>query len=260
MRRKPGIAICLVIAVTLLVSPAEAQAGGRHSGLDPTPLVEWFGGRVTSGFRDPARPYHVGVDFSLVTGTPIPATWEGTVTYVGWYGDFGNVVVVQKGDWQMRYCHLSRFAVGVGQQIQTGTVVGLSGNTGVSTGPHLHYEVRRHGVAVDPMTAPGLGNSSQPVGNYIELHAMGHARPDLWTVVQWQHPDGSWRDVAGWQGNLELAGGIGVGRWWVAEDDLGKGPFRWLVYQSKGSRLLAQSGPFYLPSGGRAVIVAAWVP
>lgn len=124
-------------------------------GLDPAALVEWFGGHVTSGFHDPSRPGHNGVDFSLVEGTPIRSTWEGTVVYAGWSdAGYGNLVIVQNGDWQTYYGHLSAFSVGVGQDLQTGTVLGLSGNTGWSTGPHLHYEVRHRGTPVDPVTAP----------------------------------------------------------------------------------------------------------
>jgi hypothetical protein len=81
----------------------------------------------------------------------------------------------------------------------------------------------------------------------------------LWTVVQWQdeadwaNPGGVWRDVEGWQGELEeiAIGEVGevVGKrlWWVAKANLGKGPFRWQVYQGKGDALLVTSEPFYLP-------------
>jgi murein DD-endopeptidase MepM/ murein hydrolase activator NlpD len=137
--------------------PVGVVATGDTSGLglDPTVLVEWFGGHVTSGFHDPSRSSHNGIDFSLVTGTPVRSTWEGTVTYAGWSdAGYGNLVIVQNGDWQTYYGHLSGFNVSVGQEVQTGTTVGLSGNTGWSTGPHLHYEVRYQGTPVDPMTAP----------------------------------------------------------------------------------------------------------
>ena len=261
MRRK---VLRLALTLVLLLLPVRvAQAG--HRGLDPTPLAEWFGGRVTSGFHDPDRPYHNGIDFGIAYGTPVRSTWDGVVTYAGWFGDFGLAVIVQNGDWQMRYAHLSQFCVNVGQEIQTGTVVGLSGNTGKSTGAHLHYEVRYQGVPVDPMTAPGIPAISRPAGDYIELHIYGNPSPNLWTVVQWQHPDGPWRDVEGWQGapdEITSNDGLVVGRkrWWVAEADFGKGPFRWEVYQGGGDKLLATSGPFHLPSDGRAVIVAVWVP
>ena len=258
--KRVSIGICLCIVLTVLLPVGTAEAG--HRGLDPTPLVEWFGGRVTSGFRDPARPYHVGIDFGVGWGAPIPSTWEGTVVHAGWYGDFGNMVIVQNGDWQMRYAHLSQFCVSVGQQVETGTVVGLSGNTGVSTGAHLHYEVRYQGTAVDPMTAPGAADGGRPAGDYIELHVHGNPHPELWTVVQWQAVEGDWRDVEGWRGTPdEITGGVGKKTWWVSEEGFGRGPFRWVVYsQSEGDRRLGVSGAFYLPDDGRAVIVAVWVP
>jgi len=259
-----GICLCITLTLTMLLPVRTAEASEfpwNHRGLDPTALVEWFGGRVTSGFHDPARPYHCGIDFGVGWGAPIPSTWEGTVVHAGWYGDFGNTVIVQNGDWQMRYSHLSQFCVSVGQQVGTGTIVGLSGNTGVSTGAHLHYDVRCNGVTVDPMTAPSVPGGNRPKGDYIELHVHGNPRPDLWTVVQWRHPDGSWRDVEGWRGTLdEITNGEGKKMWWVAEDGFGRGPFRWVVYQSEeGGRLLGTSGAFNLPSDGRAVLVAVWV-
>lgn len=241
-------------------------------GLDPTPLAEWFGGRVTSTFHDPERPYHSGVDFGVGWGTPIPSTWEGTVAFAGPYGDFGNMVIVQNGDWQMRYGHLSSFCTSVGQPVQIGDVVGLSGNTGVSTGAHLHYEVRYQDVALDPMTAPGVARGYEgPRGDFIELRARLnptslHSPQGLWTVVQWQHPDGTWRDVEGWRGNFdEIAaeGGKRIGKktWWVDAADLGHGPFRWVVHTDATSeRMLAASAPFALPSDGRAAIIPLWVP
>jgi hypothetical protein len=82
---------------------------------------------------------------------------------------------------------------------------------------------------------------------------------DLWTVVQWQDAWGDWHDVEGWQGNLEQVSVnesgqvVGEKTWWVARHDLGTGPFRWLIYQGKESRLLAASEPFYLPDSGGAI-------
>ena len=134
------------------VVPAPSVSG---VGLDPGVLIEWFGGHVTSGYHDPSRAYHGGIDFSLVAGTPVRSTWQGQVVFTGWSdAGYGNLVIVQNGDWEIYYGHLSAFSVSVGQEMQTGTVVGLSGNSGVSTGPHLHYEVRHQGTPVDPVTAP----------------------------------------------------------------------------------------------------------
>jgi hypothetical protein len=97
----------------------------------------------------------------------------------------------------------------------------------------------------------------------------GLAWQDLWTVVQWQDPStGAWRDVEGWQGGLDAVevgeGGAVVGHkgWWVAQGDLGSGPFRWQVYQSRTGRLLGTSEPFDLPgsSGATATVEVTLAP
>ena len=128
------------------------EPGEIPEGLDPCALAEWFGGHVTQGFNP---DLHNGIDIGLERGTPVRSTWEGTVTYAGWSNaGYGNLVIVQNGDWTMYYAHLSAFSVSAGQEIQTGTVLGLSGSTGWSTGPHLHYEVRHQGAPLNPATAP----------------------------------------------------------------------------------------------------------
>jgi len=264
MRKMKSLSLLLLALLVFspVASSVEAAPATGHRGLDPTPLVEWFGATVTSGFRDPARPYHVGIDFGVGWGAPIPAAWEGAVVHAGWYGDFGNTVIVQNDDWQMRYCHLSRFAVSVGQQVRTGTIIGYSGNTGKSTGAHLHYEVRYQGVAVDPMTAPGVASEARPAGDFIRLRIHGHVTSDLWTVVQLQAADGTWHNVESWQGTPDIIeDGVGLKTWWIYPVDRGFGPFRWVVYQHQHSHLLTTTAPFFLPSDdGRAVVVATWLP
>ena len=94
---------------------------------------------------------HVALDFGIPVGTPIKSTMDGKVIYAGWNNEgYGNLVIVENGRYKTYYAHLSEFKVGVGDTIKANTVVGLSGNTGNSTGPHLHYEVRRDGVPIDP--------------------------------------------------------------------------------------------------------------
>lgn len=71
----------------------------------------------------------------------------------------------------------------------------------------------------------------------------------MWTVIQWQDAAGNWHTVEGWQGTLdEMVNTEGVKTWWVARPEWGKGPFRWMVYERRGGRLLAPSAPFKLPS------------
>ncbi len=76
---------------------------------------------------------------------------DGTITYAGWNDEgYGNLVVVENGPYKVYYGHLSQIPVEVGQTVSAGDVIGISGNTGNSTGPHLHYEVRINDERVDP--------------------------------------------------------------------------------------------------------------
>jgi len=113
--------------------------------------------------------------------------------------------------------------------------------------------------------ASASAQAAPPDGSRIELRVkfsdtwpeVGMQWQDLWTVVQWRDDRGYWHNVEGWQGTLdEVQDGVGEKVWWVAEADLGKGPFRWLVYQERDGRLLVASDSFYLPSDvGRVALV-----
>ena len=101
--------------------------------------------------------------------------------------------------------------------------------------------------AVPPPPPPGGGDdeNDQPVGAHIVLHVPS-APAGVWTIVQWQDSAGGWHDIEGWQGTLDEGD---QKMWWLAPGLFGKGPFRWLVYQStKGEKPLATSDPFYLPN------------
>lgn len=114
--------------------------------------------RVTSGFRlDRMHPIlrrvlpHTGIDYAAVQGTPVHATADGSVSYAAVRGGYGNMVEVQHPNgYATRYAHLSGIAVRPYQAVRQGDVVGWVGSTGLATGPHLHYEVRRKGQPVDP--------------------------------------------------------------------------------------------------------------
>jgi|ThiBiot_300_plan_2_1041538.scaffolds.fasta_scaffold00771_17 murein DD-endopeptidase MepM/ murein hydrolase activator NlpD len=114
-------------------------------------------GRVSSGFgwRNVSvngNRYHGGLDLAAPMGTQVKAARSGVVTLAGWWGTYGNVVVLDHGDGsETRYAHLSVVAVRVGQALRQGDVLGQVGSTGASTGPHLHFEVRFDGRAVDPL-------------------------------------------------------------------------------------------------------------
>ncbi len=108
-----------------------------------------FGVRVDPFVHAPAM--HTGIDFRGEYGEPIHATAAGTVTSAGWSGGYGQMVEVDHGNGlATRYGHLSEIDVKVGQPIRVGQVVGRLGSTGRSTGPHLHYETRVDGEAVNP--------------------------------------------------------------------------------------------------------------
>lgn len=109
-------------------------------------------GAFTSGYGMRNGRMHTGSDFAVPTGTPLSAMSNGVVTFVGNRGGKGNTVVIRYWDGtESTYAHMSSFGVKVGQQVGAGTVVGLSGNTGNSTGPHLHLEIRNpQGDLVDP--------------------------------------------------------------------------------------------------------------
>lgn len=95
---------------------------------------------------------HHGVDIAAPIGRAVEATRKGEVKSVGWSDIYGNVVVVDHGDGlESLYGHLQGISVKVGYPVIAGDNIGTCGNTGNSTGPHLHFEIRRNGVAVDPL-------------------------------------------------------------------------------------------------------------
>lgn len=109
--------------------------------------------RYTSGYGPRWGRQHAGIDMAGPTGTPIYAAGEGVVTFAGWQRGYGNVIKVEHAlGTETRYAHLSRISVKAGQKVSRGARIGDMGNTGRSTGPHLHYEVRVNGKAVNPLS------------------------------------------------------------------------------------------------------------
>ncbi|GGG61491.1 peptidase M23 [Salipiger pallidus] len=114
------------------------------------PLKDAF--RFTSGFGRRWGRLHAGTDFAAPHGTPIYATADGVVTYAGWMSGYGRLVKIKhEFGIETRYAHQSKIHVKVGQRVSRGDRIGDMGNTGRSTGTHLHYEVRVGGEAVNPM-------------------------------------------------------------------------------------------------------------
>jgi murein DD-endopeptidase MepM/ murein hydrolase activator NlpD len=100
------------------------------------------------------RP-HLGTDFGTGYGAPVKTTADGTVTFAGWDGGYGNHIKIDHGNgYETRYAHLSRFSPGLrrGTRVKQGQVIGYTGATGLATAPHLHFEFRHHGKPVDPRT------------------------------------------------------------------------------------------------------------
>lgn len=98
------------------------------------------------------RRNHKGVDLAAPTGTPIYATADGIVGRADWFSSYGLFVRIEHGaDLETRYAHMSKLAVAAGERVKKGDIIGYVGSTGRSTGPHLHYEVRIDGIAVNPI-------------------------------------------------------------------------------------------------------------
>lgn len=109
--------------------------------------------RFTSGFGQRWGRLHAGTDFAGPIGTPIYATADGVVTHAGWSSGYGRLIKIQhEFGIETRYAHLNAMRVSVGQRVSRGDRIGDMGNSGQSTGPHLHYEVRVGGTPVNPMT------------------------------------------------------------------------------------------------------------
>jgi murein DD-endopeptidase MepM/ murein hydrolase activator NlpD len=143
----------------LRVNLARADAGTLSTTLLKVPLRKPIAGDIdeSSPFGVRTDPFvheaamHTGIDFRGDTGDPIRATAAGIVTIAGWSGGYGKMVEIDHGNGLVtRYGHLSEIEVGVGDAVRIGAIVGRLGSTGRSTGPHLHYEVRVKGEAVDP--------------------------------------------------------------------------------------------------------------
>jgi murein DD-endopeptidase MepM/ murein hydrolase activator NlpD len=120
-------------------------------------IVSGFGPRIDPFLSRPAM--HTGLDFRAEVGDPVLVTANGTVTSAGWSGGYGKMVEVDHGNGlATRYGHMSEIDVKVGQQVKLGQSLGKVGTTGRSTGPHLHYETRIDGEAMDPQRFLSAGS------------------------------------------------------------------------------------------------------
>lgn len=108
-------------------------------------------GTITSRYGRRSSGYHTGLDIANKTGTPIKAVAQGIVTYAGWKGSYGNLVIVSHGNGvETYYAHCSKINVYVGQNVSNEDTIALVGSTGNSTGPHLHLEIKVNGQTQNP--------------------------------------------------------------------------------------------------------------
>jgi murein DD-endopeptidase MepM/ murein hydrolase activator NlpD len=143
------------LAVDGVAGPSTLAALAARRPAPAIPLAWPLLARVGDGFGPRGNRFHAGIDLPAPLGTPVAAAAAGTVTWAGRRsGGWGLLVVVRHADGvRTLYAHLSAIDVRVGDAIAGGTVVGRVGASGDATGPHLHFEVRVHGAAVDPLTA-----------------------------------------------------------------------------------------------------------
>ncbi|MDR2269257.1 MAG: peptidoglycan DD-metalloendopeptidase family protein [Rickettsiales bacterium] len=159
----------------------DERGGGAIKSLKRTPINN---ARVTSSFgRNRKHPVlgftraHRGVDFRAAHGTPIPSAGSGRVVARGANSGYGNYIRIRhNATYETLYAHLSRFqaGVGVGSQVRQGQIVGYVGSTGLSSGPHLHYEIIKNGTRVNPMTVklPAISNlGGADKTEFLELRA-----------------------------------------------------------------------------------------
>ncbi|MFE4632532.1 LysM peptidoglycan-binding domain-containing M23 family metallopeptidase [Streptomyces sp. NPDC056773] len=152
--RKAPVAKAPAAKAPAAKAPAKQQGGAAATGFvapvagGPSTAYKTAGSMWSSG-------YHTGVDFTASTGTTVRAVGAGTVVSAGWSGSYGNEVVIRHADGRYsQYAHLSQLSVSSGQSVTGGQTIGLSGSTGNSTGPHLHFEIRTgpsYGSDIDPL-------------------------------------------------------------------------------------------------------------
>ncbi len=141
------------------ISQLARRANPLFQSTNSMPAIWPVEGRLLSNFGHRSDPFsgdgafHTGVDISAATGTPVRAAADGVVHSAEWGGAYGKLVIVDHGNgFRTYYAHMSRLDVVAGQWIRRGEVLGRSGATGRVTAPHLHYEVRRGGAAINPHT------------------------------------------------------------------------------------------------------------
>jgi murein DD-endopeptidase MepM/ murein hydrolase activator NlpD len=130
-----------------------SDGNGPPTGLPVNCVMTSPYGWRDSPFVRGARQFHYGIDLGCFEGTPVAATKDGVVSHAGYDSGYGNRVdITHAGGWLSLYGHNNRILVKVGQVVHKGDIIALSGNTGASTGPHVHYELHQNGTPIDPNT------------------------------------------------------------------------------------------------------------
>ncbi|MEV4664781.1 M23 family metallopeptidase [Micromonospora echinofusca] len=181
--RASAVAAAVLCGLVLVpAQPASAQNGA---------MIQPVGGRVTGVLSNRCGATdsdHYGVDVAGNNGMAIGAAYPGTVAFAGWTSGGGNMVTVSHASgYQTRYLHMAQQpAVAVGQQVGQGQVLGYVGSTGNSTGPHLHFEIRRHGAVYDIAPAYACGGTvtkGAPINLAFADLAPANAAPDRFAFV-----------------------------------------------------------------------------
>jgi murein DD-endopeptidase MepM/ murein hydrolase activator NlpD len=139
-----------IIDQEMVLAPVskEIHVGVKEKPLYVLPVTDYV---FTSGYGARWGTTHYGIDLAVPTGTDVMAAADGYVIQSGWNGGYGISVYLKHNDGSItRYGHMSETLVSVGEYVAQGSVIGLSGNTGDSTGPHVHFEIRINDTAVDP--------------------------------------------------------------------------------------------------------------
>jgi len=155
---QPGTLLLLPGGKAPEPAPSRPATATRGSSSTSGTLAWPVQGRITSSYGWRTHPisgkrdFHPGIDIGASTGTAIKAAAAGTVTYAGWMGGYGNMVVIDHGNGlETQYGHNSALLVSVGQKVQRGQQIAKAGATGVATGPHLHFNVVKNGEYVNPL-------------------------------------------------------------------------------------------------------------
>ena len=146
------ISYLLIIPVVTIMTMSFTGTTNKEGDIPGiSPISDYEKVSLEFGEINPRQQIHKGIDFKAKTGTEVVATADGVATVVEFRKGYGNLIVItHKDGYETRYAHLSGFAIEQGEKVKEGKLIGFVGSTGYSTGPHLHYEVRINGEAVNP--------------------------------------------------------------------------------------------------------------